>query len=76
LKVSPSVIVTHLKKIKSLFKSCFAIFEQGIQLPLAKELFDLAALLLSLKKGMNFVECPETCGHYQSDRLFWKELAL
>jgi hypothetical protein len=76
LKLSPNVIVTHLKKAESLFKSCFAISEQGIQLPLAKEFFDFAAVLLGLNKGMNFVECPETCGHYWSENLVWKGLAL
>jgi hypothetical protein len=25
---------------------------------------------------MNFVECPETCGHYWSENLVWKGLAL
>jgi hypothetical protein len=41
LKLLPGVIVTHLKKVKSLFKSCFTVFEQAIQLPLAKDFFTL-----------------------------------
>jgi hypothetical protein len=42
-----------------LYQSIFAILEQCVHLSLAEELLDLAATLLSINKGMNFVEGPE-----------------
>ena len=52
----------HLKKLKSLFQPILAVLEQCGYLPLVKELPDLAATLLCLNKGMNFVKCPSICG--------------
>jgi hypothetical protein len=47
------------KKIKSLCQSIFAIIEQCAHLSLTEELLNLAAALICLHKGMDFVEGPE-----------------
>jgi hypothetical protein len=49
----------HLKKIKSLCQSMFAILEQCVCLSQAEELLDLAATLLGFNKDVDFVEGPE-----------------
>jgi hypothetical protein len=47
------------KKIKSLCQSIFAVLEQCAYLSLMEELLNLAAALMCLHKGMDFVEGPE-----------------
>jgi hypothetical protein len=47
------------KKIMSLGQSIFAILEQCAHLSLTEELLNLAAALMCLHKGMDFVEGPE-----------------
>jgi hypothetical protein len=51
--------MTCLEKIKPLLQSCLAFLEQCAHLALTEKLFELTALLFSLKKGMNLVEGPE-----------------
>jgi hypothetical protein len=47
------------KKIKSLCQSIFTILEQCAHLSLTEELLNLAAALMRLHKGVDFVEGPE-----------------
>ncbi|KAJ7936063.1 hypothetical protein B0H13DRAFT_1853763 [Mycena leptocephala] len=54
----------HLKGLKSLLQSSLAILEQGINLTLAEEILEHAALLLSFNKGVDFVEGPDNSATY------------
>jgi hypothetical protein len=62
----------HLKDLKSLLQSCLAIFEKCADLALTEKLFDLAAILLSFNKRVDFVESPDSRSQYQTEFFFSK----
>ena len=51
--------VAYPENIQPLFQSILAILEQCAQLSLTEKQFDFTTTLLSLNKGMNFVEGPK-----------------
>jgi hypothetical protein len=55
----PNKQMTCLKNLKSLLQSGLAILEQCTHLALMKEILECATLLLSFKKGVDFVEGPD-----------------
>jgi hypothetical protein len=51
--------MTHLKNLKSLLQSCLAILKQCAHLALTEEILELAAILLSFNKCVDFVQGPD-----------------
>jgi hypothetical protein len=51
--------IPHLKNLKSLLQSCLAILEQCTHLALMEKSLELAAILLSFNKCVDFVEGPD-----------------
>jgi hypothetical protein len=60
----------HLKNLKSLLQSCLAILEECAHLALTEKLLDLAAILLSFNKCVDFVESPDSSSQYQTEFFF------
>jgi hypothetical protein len=62
----------HLKNLKSLLQSCLAILEECAHLALMEKLFDLAAILLSSNKRVDFMKSPDSSSQYQTESFFPK----
>jgi hypothetical protein len=59
--------MAHLKNLKSLLQSGLAILEQCVHLALTEKIPELAAILLSFNKCVDFVEGPYNSCQYQAE---------
>jgi hypothetical protein len=57
--------MSHLKNLNPLLQSCLAILEQFAHLTLMEEILELAAILLSFNKSVDFVEGPDNSHQYE-----------
>jgi hypothetical protein len=58
------------EKSQALLQSCLATLEQCAHLSLMQKILELAAILLSFNKCVDFLEGPEKSGQYQMEFFF------